>query len=292
MRSNNSHDFLPEFRSEFTADLNHAMEQYPVSLPGWAVVDLIHITDHAVLYLARNKKNKQAVIKRFNYSITHLEDQHIHDFIETVDAIRAIGFGGLVDIYHTGLSSDAFYLLMEYLGNGNLAQIISIGLEEVSLQQRHDWFQDILISVGTLHDAGLLHRDLKPSNVMFRDNNELVLVDCGIESDWLIKTGFISEGEVYCTPNYVSPERAAGESCDVRAEIYSLGAMFYELLTGSKPYEATNMVGLMKRHALAPIPQLPKESMRYQKVLNKMLAKHPDGRYQSIDEALDDLYFV
>ncbi len=297
---NNPFKYIPDISSESLSglhpntmsDLEYALEMYPISLPGWTITGLLHMTDHAVLYLATNKKHKRAVIKRFNYSITHLKDKHIHDFIETVDAIRAIGFGGLVDIYHTGLSDDAFYLLMEYLGNGDLAQIIQIVPDCINPQQKLDWFQDIVISVGTLHGAGLLHRDLKPSNIMFRDNNEVVLVDCGIESDWLIKTGYLTEGEVYCTPNYVSPERAAGKPCDVQTEIYSLGAMFYELITGRKPYEASSMLELMKRHALSPVPKLPREACQYQKPLEKMLAKHPDERYRSIDELLDDLYFA
>ncbi len=273
-------------------DLDCALEIYPVTLPGWNITSLIRMTDHAVLYLAENKKREQAVIKRFNYSLAHLQDKHIHDFIESVDTIRAIGFGGLVDIYNTGLSNDAFYLLMEYLGNGSLAEILAVAPDSIDLQQKLDWFEDIVIAVGTLHHASLLHRDLKPSNIMFRDNNELVLVDCGIESEWLIKTGNLSAGEVYCTPNYVSPERAGGEACTVQTEIYSLGAMFYELITGNKPYTASNLVGLMKMHALAPIPQLPDDAKAYQKVLNKMMAKHPDCRYKSVDDLLDDLYFV
>lgn len=273
-------------------DLACALEMYPVSLPGWNVVSLLHMTEHAVVYLVTNKHNDHAVIKRFNYSITHLDDHHIHDFIEAVDTIRAIGFGGLVDIYHTGLSSDCFYLLMEYLGNGTLSEIIAIAHDEVPLQQKLDWFEDIAIAVGTLHNAGLLHRDLKPSNVMFRDNNEVVLVDCGIETEWLIGTGFIEPGEVYCTPNYVSPEGAGGEPCDVPGEIYSLGVIFYELLTGHKPYVAGSMIELMKMHALAPIPELQGEAAIYQKALNKLLAKHPDDRYISVDDLLDDLYFA
>ncbi len=274
------------------SDLDCVLKLYPVFLPGWKIVGLIHVTDHAVLYLAENKKKQRAVIKRFNYSITYLQDKHIHDFIESVDTIRAIGFGGLVDIYHTGLSGDAFYLLMEYLGNGSLSEVLSTASKAVTLEQKLSWFEDIAISVGTLHNANLLHRDLKPSNIMFRDNNELVLVDCGIESDWLIKTGNLSEGEVYCTPSYVSPERAGGEACTVQTEIYSLGVMFYELMTGQKPYHASSLVGLMKMHALAPIPRLPKEIEAYQEVLDRMIAKHPDGRYDSIDSLLDDLYFI
>lgn len=274
------------------SDVEYALQKYPISLPGWSITDLIQMNDHAVVYLVKNSKEKQAVIKRFNYSTSHLQDHHIHDFIESVDTISAIGFGGLVDIYHAGLSDDSFYLLMEYLSNGTLAEVLAIAPDAVSLQQKLDWFEDIVISVGTLHNAGLFHRDLKPSNIMFRDNNELTLVDCGIESEWLIKTGHLSEGEVYCTPNYVSPERAAGQACNIRTEIYSLGIIFYELMTGIKPYLSGNILDLMKMHALAPIPKLPKAASQYQYVLSRMLAKHPDERYKSVDELLDDIYFA
>lgn len=277
---------------ELRHDLYCVLEKYPISLPGWQVIGLIYVSEHSVLYLAENKHGQRSVIKRFNYSIRHLEDHHIHDFIEAVDTIRAIGFGGLVDIYHTGLSSDSFYLLMEYLDNGSLSEIIAVAIDAVTLEQKLDWFEDIAISVGTLHNAGLLHRDLKPANVMFRDNNELVLVDCGIESEWLINTGFITAGEVYCTPNYVSPERAGGEPCDVRTEVYSLGIIFYELLVGERPYSAGNMVDLVKKHALAPIPLLPEHLSAYQAVFEKMVAKYPDDRYESVDEMLEDLYFA
>ena len=291
-RLNTSPEFFSEFQSQLMNDLEYALEQYPISLPGWTIYELLHMNDHAVVYLAKNKKGERAVIKRFNYSITHLNDKQIHDFIEAVDTIRAIGFGGLVDIYHAGLANDSFYLLMEHLSNGNLSEVLAIAPEAVPLKQKLDWFEDIVISVGTLHNAGLFHRDLKPSNIMFSDNNELILVDCGIESEWLINTGYLSEGEVYCTPNYVSPERAAGDPCDVRAEIYSLGVMFYELITGVKPYLSGSILDLMKMHALAPIPELPKKAKRYQHALNKMLAKHPDERYGSVDDLLDDLYFA
>jgi serine/threonine-protein kinase/serine/threonine-protein kinase PpkA len=127
---------------------------------------------------------------------------------------------------------------------------------------------------------------------MFRKDGSLALVDCGIESRWLIDAKIMDEDAVYCTPYYVSPERAAGEACTIQAEIYSLGIIFYELLTGQKPYYSGSTLNLIKKHALSPIPELPGEFKIYQPVLNKMLAKHPDDRYGSIDELLDDLYFA
>lgn len=273
------------------ADLEHASTLWPVSLPGWTVTQLIHRNTHVVLYLATNKHGEEAVIKRFGFCIDNLSDQHIQEFIAAVDTIRAISFGGLVEIYNAGLTDDRFYILMEYLSEGTLANRVS-QYDQYSLEQRLDWFEDIVIALGTMHNAGLVHRDLKPSNVMFRDDDELVLVDCGIENQWLIDAGYMQEDEVYCTPYYVSPERAAGNACDEQADIYSLGVIFYELMTGEKPYVTGSLINLMKMHALAPIPQLPDESSCYQPVLDKMLAKFTEDRYSSLDTLLDDIYFA
>lgn len=272
-------------------DLTHTLKLFPISLPGWKIYKLIHKNTHVILYLAKNKHGKKAVIKRFGFCTKDLSDNHIQDFISAVDTIRAISFGGLVDIFNAGLSGDHFYLLMEYLDKGTLANKLT-DYKAYSLAQRLDWFEDTAIALGTMHNAGLVHRDLKPSNIMFRDDGELVLVDCGIENQWLIDAGYQSDGEVYCTPYYVSPERAAGKPCDVQAEIYSLGVLFYELMTGDKPYIAGSMIDLMKMHAFAPTPKLPEESRCYQYALDTMLAKYPEDRYTSLDTLLDDIYFA
>lgn len=273
------------------AELERALMLQPISLPGWNIDQLIHQNTHVVLYLATNKHGKRAVIKRFAFCTKKLSDRHIQDFISAVDTIRAVSFGGLVDIFNVGLANDHFYLLMEYLDGGTLANKIA-QYDNYSLEQRLDWFEDVVIALGTIHNAGLVHGDLKPSNIMFRTDNELVLVDCGIENQWLIDTGYMDEGEVYCTPFYVSPEHAAGNGCNEQADIYSLGVIFYELMTGEKPYVSGSMINLMKMHALAPIPKLSKELACYQYVLDKMLAKFPEDRYLSLDLLLDDIYFA
>lgn len=281
------------FNTEAVIDLDRASTLWPISLPGWDICKLIHLNTHAVLYRATNKHGKQAVIKRFGFCTKHLSDEHIQDFIAAVDTIRAVSFGGLVEIFNVGLANDHFYLLMEHLKGGTLADKIA-QYYCYPLEQRLDWFEDIVIALGTIHNAGVLHGDLKASNIMFRAaaDDELVLVDCGIENQWLIDVGYMDAGEVYCTPYYVSPERAAGEPCDEQADIYSLGVIFYELMTGEKPYVSGSMIDLIKMHALAPIPQLPEESACYQYVLDKMLAKFAEDRYLSLDTLLDDIYFA
>jgi serine/threonine-protein kinase/serine/threonine-protein kinase PpkA len=274
-----------------TVELVRAASLHPISLPDWEICALINQNSNAVLYLATNQAGEKAVIKRLGLCTKHLPPHHTQTFSAAVDTERSKNAAGMVDIFQAGVADDHLYLLMEYLEGGTLASRLA-NYQCYSLQQRLDWFEDIVIALGTMHDLGLVHYDLKPSNIMFRDDNELVLVDCGTENEWLIQAGYQDEGEVYCSPFYVSPECAMGDKYDEQAEIYSLGIIFYELMTGEKPYQASSIIGLIKTHALAPIPQLPTESQCYQTVLNKMLAKHPEDRYTSLDALLDDLYFT
>ena len=278
-------------KTESAVELARAAMLHPISLPNWEICGVISQSSYAALYLATNQEGEKAVIKRLELCTKHLSSDHAEAFVATIDTGRSMSATGMVDIFQAGLVDDHLYLLMEYLAGGTLANRLD-NYQCYSLQQRLDWFEDIVIALGTMHDLGLVHYDLKPSNIMFRDDDEVVLVDCGMENKWLIQAGYQDEGEVYCSPFYVSPECAMGDEYDEQAEIYSLGIVFYELMTGEKPYWASSIIDLIKTHALAPIPSLPKESEDYQPVLNKMLAKHPEDRYTSLDALLDDIYFT
>ena len=144
-------------------------------------------------------------------------------------------------------------------------------------------------AVGAIHQAGLLHRDLKISNILLKDDGTLALTDYGIEKSLLIDIGCLDEDEIYCTPYYVSPERVTGNCCTKASDIYSLGVIFYELLTGEKPFDSVSLVDLMKMHILAPVPALPKSLSQYQLFLEKLLAKCPDQRFENTGQILESL---
>ena len=150
------------------------------------------------------------------------------------------------------------------------------------------------IVVETETDALLLENNLikkyQPRyNVLLKDDGSLALTDYGVEKNLLIDIGCLDEDEIYCTPYYVSPERVTGNCCTQASDIYSLGIIFYEMLTGEKPFDSTSLVDLMKMHILSPVPTLPSNLASYQVFLEKLLAKCPDHRFADINAVLTSL---
>ena len=140
-----------------------------------------------------------------------------------------------------------------------------------------------------MHAGGIIHRDLKPANVMFREDGTIALVDFGSarrDADPVAKT---LAGVVIGTPYYLSPEQALGGTADERSDLYSVGVMLYELLTGQRMYAAASLVALFEMHKNAAIPKLPENLARHQRYLERLVSKKPDERYPSAAEAFTAL---
>ncbi len=274
-------------------ELRHALKNQPIDIQNWHPQKLVHSSPNSLLLLATRgplndtnpMEHLQGVIKVFAHPIKAKTPLNKKAFMDAINKLRTIKIPSIVKIFSAGINHGEFYIIMEYLGNKTLKHHIE-SLNSVNIEKELEHFESILNAINALHQTGLMHRDIKPANIMFRQDGSLTLVDCGIENNWLIDGGHLEEEEVFCTPHYVSPERAASEPCSVQSEIYSLGVLFYEMLTKFKPYDGNSILDLIKAHALAPIPKLPKDAFYLQDFMEKMLAKHPDDRYQSIDEAL------
>ena len=144
-------------------------------------------------------------------------------------------------------------------------------------------------ALDAIHSAGIVHRDLKPQNILFRDNGRPVVVDFGLAKSVGAKTTFTRHGEVIATPRYMSPEQCQGLPVDARSDIYSLGVILWEMLTGHRIYEDANPAELITMHVSAPIPRLPSSLTHYQPTLDKLLAKRPEDRFQSAGELCGDI---
>jgi serine/threonine protein kinase len=124
---------------------------------------------------------------------------------------------------------------------------------------------------------------------MLREDNSPVLIDFGLARRSLDEIGNTGVGQVLGSPYYISPEQAQGQRVDVRTDLYSLGVMFYEMLTGQRPYGGRSAVAIMSQHTSSPVPSLPEATSMQQPLLDRLMAKQQSARYASADELLADL---
>jgi len=193
----------------------------------------------------------------------------------------------IVAVYDIVSNEDMSYISMEYLDGGTLSDRMKTGL---SLAEAVSVVVQIGAALDFAHAHSVVHRDLKPANIMFRDAGTPVLTDFGIAryQDGTA-TRLTQTGMLVGTPTYMSPEQINGNPVDGRADLYSLGILFYELLAGVAPFRGDTPIAVLMAHLTQPPPPLPGEFQSFQPVLDRMIAKDRDQRYVTLKEFTDDL---
>src|SRR2546426_11365143 len=169
----------------------------------------------------------QIVLKTPNPTAV-LDEILLQRFVQEFDIISSIDHPNVVKIYDRGFSDRHAYLAMEYFPNGSLAEVIPQGL---SGRQALSLLAQAAGALREVHTRGIIHRDIKPGNLMARADGSIVLADFGIAKRLGEDKGHTLQGELYGTPYYVSPEQIEGSPATMQSDIYSLGLIFYEMLT-------------------------------------------------------------
>ncbi len=253
------------------------------AIRGYRVLKKLSAKEHSGVYLGERKADgQQLVLKLLRQMSDDVASQGAFDrFLREYEAIADMKHRNVVGIYDLGVSDDHAYIAMDYLDNGDLRYRINSGMDET---RALDYLRQIASALSAIHSRGVLHRDLKPANVMLRKDGSLALIDFGLAKRARLAGAVSDEGEIFGTPFYMSPEQGHGNHVDERSDIYSLGVIFYEMLTGLKPFQADTAMGVIYRHAQAPIPQLPKRYAQHQALLERLLAKIPRDRLQMAAE--------
>lgn len=195
----------------------------------------------------------------------------------------------IVSIYDIGRHEDLNYIAMDYLPNGSVHDKMVTGITgEDALRVT----KEIANALDHAHEKGYIHRDIKPENILFRADNSAVLSDFGVAKGAAVSSRMTQVGSVVGTPHYMSPEQTKGSKVDARSDLYSLGIVLYEMLTGTLPYQGDEAVTIALKHISAPIPKLPIQYLAYQKILDKLLAKDPEQRFQrgrDVTAAIEEL---
>jgi serine/threonine-protein kinase PpkA len=205
-------------------------------------------------------------------------------FQREANIVGQLSHPNIVSVYDIGRYKSLNYIAMDYLPGGSLHDKMasSLGTHEVLRIMK-----EISGALEHAHNKGYIHRDIKPENILFREDGTAVLSDFGVAKAVSTSTQTTNAGMVVGTPHYMSPEQARGKSIDGRSDIYSLGIVFYEMLTGSIPFQADDAVAVAIKHLTAPIPNLPAQYALFQSTLNKLLAKEPDDRFQQGQQVID-----
>ncbi len=230
----------------------------------------------ATVYLAiQESLNRPVVLKIMNPVKTDTEEWH-ERFLSEGRLIASLHHPNIVTIYDIGISGQHLYISMEFIDGGDLKKRMEL---PIPADECLEYLIKIGSALGAAHKHGIVHRDVKPANILFRDEDTPLLTDFGIAKQIDMDIDLTSTGIFLGSPNYVSPEQAEGLAVDGRSDIYSLGCIFYEMLTGMKPYQSDSVIEIVIKHKQEPIPQLPEEYKEFQPLLERMLAKKRDDRF-------------
>jgi len=248
---------------------------------------------YRVTHIRLNKPLAIKVLRRENTR----DEEVLARFRREAESASAIGNQHIVDISDFGVLEDgSTYFVMECLDGVDLIEAMDLAQRMPEERALHIAVQ-ICEALGAAHDAGIVHRDLKPENVFLttRDGTPdfVKILDFGIAKVANGPTRLTRKGEVLGTPHYMSPEQCEGEDIDQRTDIYALGVLLYEMLTGHVPHDADTVMGILTKHLyedpMPPTIRVPQVSKDLERVVMRCLDKNPERRYPTMRELGLDL---
>ncbi|MBZ0275487.1 MAG: serine/threonine protein kinase, partial [Anaerolineae bacterium] len=241
----------------------------------------------ATVYRARQlSMNRIVAVKILPHHFLH-DPGFFERFEREVDVIAHLEHPHILPIYEYGKAEDVPYIAMRYLAGGSMAQMVRRGVPD--LRDLDKPFKQIAEALDHAHRQGIIHRDLKPGNIMLDENGNAYLSDFGIAR---VLGSNLTGSAIIGTPAYMSPEQANGLPLDARSDIYAMGIVLFELVTGHEPYQAETPMGLLLKHINEPVPSVrryrPDVPPGVDLVIQRATAKDPNARYPSAGEMAKD----
>ncbi|MBI5950553.1 MAG: serine/threonine protein kinase [Chloroflexi bacterium] len=247
----------------------------------------------ATVYLAHDSSfNRDVAIKVLPREMLH-DPQFRARFEREIKMAAGLEHPSIVPVYDVGEDDGQPYFVMRLMTGGSLADMISKG--KIELEETARIISKIAQGLAYAHKKGVIHRDLKPDNILFDDNGEPFISDFGV-ARLAESAGSLTGSGVIGTPAYMSPEQAQGNSLDSRSDIYGLGVIAYQMLSGHQPYSADTPMGVVIKHITEPVPEilnmvpsLPHETDTF---IKRAMAKDRNRRYSTAIELAKALNLI
>jgi tRNA A-37 threonylcarbamoyl transferase component Bud32 len=238
------------------------------------------------IYLAESERAGTLVVLKVFNQVPDISERIVSfdRFLQEYEIVAGLKHKNIVRIYDLGIADDHAYIAMEHFPAGDLRHRMKAPLLPATAL---NFLEQIASALDAIHSVGVLHRDLKPANVMLRVDGSVCLIDFGLAKANELDVNLTGTREIFGTPYYMSPEQGHAEEIDRRSDLYSLGVMFYEMLTGQKPYTGATAMEVIYKHKRADLPQIAPQFADYEGLLRRLLAKAPADRYQSARELLE-----
>ena len=263
---------MPAYDRKRTTDTNVSDD---VRIPGYRVLRTLGVGGMATVYLAEQQSLEREVALKVMAPALAANADFCQQFLKEGRITAKLSHPNLVTVYDIGSHLGTYYMASEYLPAGSLRERLEPGL---SVSDALEIARDIASGLSYAHEMGFVHRDVKPGNILFRNNGSAVLADFGIAKAIKSVSTMTMAGNAIGTPDYMSPEQAQANLVDGRTDLYSLGAVLFEMLTGSKPYIAKDPYAVALRHVTDPVPALPDALAWLQPLIDMMMAKDRDQR--------------
>jgi serine/threonine protein kinase len=278
-----------EDRNARKADLQSRSEYAPDNLPripGYEIVQKLGEGAASLVFLATHLASREQHALKI-LKLVGLEastQEAINRFMAEYEMLSQLSHPHVARVHEHGIGDRCLFIGMEHLPGGDLRLDIEAGMSPQQAQKRA---AEIASALAAIHAAGIIHRDLKPANILMRMTGEAVIADFGIAKQLGSALSLTRHDMAVGTPYYMSPEQARGSNVGPHSDIYALGVLYFEMLTGKRPYEANTPNELMGKHLHAPIPLLPTRVAMVQPVIDKLMAKSVADRYANAGAALE-----
>lgn len=257
---------------------------------GFTVVERIGRGGMASVYRAhQSAMNRDVALKVIEMDdLLERGDEFKNRFAQEAAVVASLEHIHVLPVYDYGIQDNIIYLAMRLLRGGTLSEVMSKG--QLTIGRAVELFSQVARGLAYAHSKGVVHRDLKPSNIMLDDAGNAHLTDFGL-AKWIYGTENITRtGNIVGTPAYMSPEQLRGDGVDHRSDIYSMGIILYQMLTGKPPFDSpsSNVVSIIYQHLEkmpeAPSVHNPEITPEIEAVILKAIVKNPDDRFQSMGE--------